>query len=212
LQETALEHLRRHILPHEALPALTKAHFETAVAQARERFPGLAAQFMDRLGVVLQLCEQVRQRICPVTAPETASSRKLSSLGQLGATAPVRAANPLAGELAGLVSSRFLERIPYERLTHLPRYLKGLLIRAERAALNPAKDQERLRRVAPYLEALKELRGQPAGSAERQREIESFHWMIEEFKISLFAQELGTEMPVSPKRLEQLMENIQNTA
>ena len=212
LQESALEHLKGHILPHESLPALTKAHFETAVAQARERFPGVAAQFMDRLGVVLQLREQVRQRICPVTAPEAASLRRLSSLGQLGATAAVRAANPLAGELAGLVSSRFLEHIAYDRLTHLPRYLKGLLIRAERAALNPAKDQERLRRLAPYQEALKELRGQPEGSAERERQIEAFRWMIEEFRISLFAQELGTAVPVSPKRLEQLMENIRSTA
>jgi ATP-dependent helicase HrpA len=41
------------------------------------------------------------------------------------------------------VPSRFLERIAYDRLAHLPRYLKALLIRAERAALNPAKNQER---------------------------------------------------------------------
>ena len=110
------------------------------------------------------------------------------------------------------MSSRFLERIAYDRLTHLPRYLKALLIRAERAALNPAKNQERLRQLAPYQDALKKLQAQPARSPEAQRQIEAFRWMVEEFKVSLFAQELGTAMPVSPKRLDQQLEIIRNTA
>ena len=49
LRETALEHLKRHLFPTEPLPALTRAHFESAVAAARQRLPGLAPQFMDRL-------------------------------------------------------------------------------------------------------------------------------------------------------------------
>ena len=212
LRETSLEHLKRYILPDEPLPALTRACFEKAVAQARQRLPGLASQFMDRLGIVLQLRQQVQQRVCPVMVPALPRSQRLSSLGQLGATPPIPAANPLAGELAGLVSSRFLEQIEYDRLTHLPRYLKGLLIRAERAALNPAKNQERLHRLAPYQDALRELQAQPARSPEVRRQIEAFRWMVEEFKISLFAQELGTAMPISPQRLEQHLEIIRNTA
>ena len=108
------------------------------------------------------------------------------------------------------MSSRFLERIAYDRLAHLPRYLKGLLIRAERAALNPAKNRERLDRLAPYQDALKKLQAQPAKSPEAQRQIEAFRWMIEEFKISLFAQELGTAAPISPKRLDQQLEIIRD--
>ena len=118
----------------------------------------------------------------------------------------VRSANPLADELASLVSSRFLERVTYDRLPHLPRYLKALLIRAERAALNPAKNQERLRQLAPYQDALKRLQAHAPRSPEAQRQIEAFRWMVEEFKVSLFAQELGTAMPVSPKRLDQQLE------
>ena len=108
--------------------------------------------------------------------------------------------------------SRFLERIAYDRLTHLPRYLKALLIRAERAALNPAKDQERLRQLAPYQDALKKLQAQPPRSPEAQRQREAFRWMVEEFKVSLFAQEVGTAMPVSPKRLDQQLEIVRATA
>jgi ATP-dependent helicase HrpA len=211
LRETALEHLKRYLLPNEPLPAFTRAHFETAVAAARQRLPGLAAQFMDRLGPILQLRQQVQQRIGTVAAPALPRSRTLLSLSQLGSAAPVPPANPLAGELANLVSSRFLERVTYDQLTHLPRYLKALLIRAERAALNPAKDQERLRRLAPYQDALKKLQAHPARSPEAQRQREAFRWMVEEFKVSLFAQELGTAMPVSPQRLDQQLETARHT-
>jgi ATP-dependent helicase HrpA len=216
LRETALEHLKRHLFPAEPLPALTRAHFEAVVAAARQRLPGLAPQFMDRLEPILQLRQQVRQRIGAVAPAAPPRPQTLSSLAQLGA--PTRTTqhapppHPLAAELAGLVSSRFLERITYDRLTHLPRYLKALLIRAERAALNPAKDQERLRQLAPYQDALKKLRAQPARSPAAQRQFEAFQWMIEEFKVSLFAQELGTAMPVSAKRLDQQLEIVRQTA
>jgi ATP-dependent helicase HrpA len=212
LRGTSLEHLKRHILPSEPLPALTRAHFEASVAQARRRLPGLAPQFMDRLGLILQLRQQVQQRLGAVAAPALPRSRTLSSLNHLGAPAAMSAANPLAGELAGLAPARFLERIAYERLADLPRYLKALLIRAERAALNPQKNRERLARIAPYVEALRALQSRPSVSPEAQRQIEAFRWMVEEFKVSLFAQELGTAVPVSPKRLDQQLELIRNTA
>jgi ATP-dependent helicase HrpA len=206
LRETSLEHLKRFLFPTEALPALTRAHFENSVAQARERLPGLAPKFMDRLGPILQLYQQARQRIGPASTPDLPRAQSLSSLSQLGSPAAVRATNPLAAELAGLVSPRFLERIEFDRLTHLPRYLKALLIRAERAALNPAKNQDRLRQLAPYVDALKKLQAQPPRSPEADRQIEAFRWLVEEFKVSLFAQELGTALPVSPKRLDQQLE------
>ena len=109
------------------------------------------------------------------------------------------------------MSTRFLERVAYDRLVHLPRYLKALLIRVERAALNPAKDRERLRQLAPYQEALKKLQAQPARTPEAQQQIEAFRWMVEEFKVSLFAQEVGTAVPVSPKRLDQMLASWHQT-
>jgi ATP-dependent helicase HrpA len=167
---------------------------------------------MDRLGPILQLRQQVHQRIGAVAPPAPPRAQTLSFLALLGAPAAKRTTHPLAAELASLVSSRFLERIAYDRLTHLARYLKALLIRAERAALNPAKDQERLRQLAPYQDALKKLQAQPPRSPEAQRQREAFRWMVEEFKVSLFAQEVGTAMPVSPKRLDQQLEIAQHTA
>jgi ATP-dependent helicase HrpA len=90
----------------------------------------------------------------------------------------------------------------------MPRYLKALQIRAERAALNPVKDQERARQLAPYAQALRELRAGHPDSHQTARDLEEFRWMVEEFKVSLFAQELGTAQPVSPKRLDEFLRRL----
>jgi ATP-dependent helicase HrpA len=97
-------------------------------------------------------------------------------------------------------------------LLHLPRYLKALATRIERAALNPAKDKDRAQQIAPYLAALKTFADKPPRSPEAQQQIETFRWMVEEFKVSLFAQELGTAIPVSPARLDQQLETVRNQA
>ena len=211
LQASALENLKRHLLPQTPLPSLTAANFQTAVEGARRLLPGLASQMIDRIGSVLQLRQQVQQRLGPVarTGPGAgAASNKLRSLQQLGATPPARPDHPLAGELLTLVPPRFPERVSFERLLQLPRYLKALLTRMERAAMNPTKDQERVRQLQPYVDALRRLEATQRPSAEFRRELEELRWMIEEFKVSLFAQELGTAFPVSPKRLDQKIEQV----
>jgi len=211
LRETAFAHLRRHVLAHEPLTALTQENFEVLAAKARQCFPGLAMQFMDRLQLILQLAQQARQRLGAVNAASP-RSRTLSSFGQLGSPAAPPMAHPLADELANLVSPRFLERLTYDRLAEIPRYLKALLLRMERATANPVKNQERLRQLAPYAVELKKLQAQPGRSHQVKLEIEKFRWMVEEFKVSLFAQEVGTAAPISPKRLDQQLEIIRNGA
>ena len=106
------------------------------------------------------------------------------------------------------MSSRLLQIVSFERLAHLPRHLKALLVRAERAALNPVKDRERAAQLAPYLQATTNLA--PAKSPEARTAVQEFRWMLEEYKVSLFAQELGTAFPVSPKRLDQQLEKIRS--
>jgi ATP-dependent helicase HrpA len=211
LRETALEHLKRHILPAEPLAALSQAHFQAAVDEARRRLPGLVQQLSDRLAIILPLRQQARQRLGSPAVAQTSSparSQTFSDLSQLAQPAAPGPANSLANELAALMPPRFLEHVSFDRLAHLPRYLKALLLRAERAALNPGKNQERLRQLAPYEDALKKLTAQARRTSEARRELETFRWMVEEFKVSIFAQELGTAMPVSPKRLNQQLERI----
>ena len=126
--------------------------------------------------------------------------------------APLRQPGPLEAELDFLLPKSFLASVGYERLAQMPRYLKALLIRAERARLNPLKDQERARQLAPYAEALAGLRSGKLETAEAVDAVEQFRWMIEEFKVSLFAQELGTAFPVSPKRLDEQLRRAREVA
>ena len=101
------------------------------------------------------------------------------------------------------LNCRFRDRLP-----HFPRYLKALLTRIQRAALNPSKDQERARQIAPYQNAWNQLQATSQRSPEARQAMEEFRWMIEEFKVSVFAQELGTASPVSAKRLDEKLARV----
>lgn len=222
LRESALRHLRQHILPEALPPALTGVQFEAAVAASRAKIPGLAQKLIDQLALVLQALQQARARIgaAPVKAAAApAKGRTLNDLSQLGsalsaiktvatkpaAPAPGRPAT-LAEELGALMPAAFLDHVDFERLRHLPRYLKALTLRAERAANNPAKDAERAKQLVPYLNALERLQANPPQDAAVR--IDEFRWLVEEFKVSVFAQELGTAVPVSTKRLDQALETL----
>jgi ATP-dependent helicase HrpA len=209
LQAAALAHLKQHMVPDAGLPALTAAHFQQAVAEARSRLAGLGTKFLDRLEPILKLRWEIKRRYgAPVAAPAPAK-RTLSDLKQLGAPpASTPKAALVPSELEELMPATFLLHIPFDRLEHLPRYLKALLTRAERAALNPVKDQERARQLAPYREAWRKFQGVKLELPEARILVEEFRWMIEEFKVSLFAQELGTPTPISAKRLDQQLERI----
>jgi ATP-dependent helicase HrpA len=103
----------------------------------------------------------------------------------------------LGREVEALVPADFLRRVPYAQLAHLPRYLKAMKLRVERARKNPAKDAERAAEVARYAAAAEKWRGREGG--------EAFRWLVEEFRVSQFAQELGTAEPVSAVKLERLL-------
>jgi ATP-dependent helicase HrpA len=126
----------------------------------------------------------------------TCAPRLIASLKELFAA---RAAlevfpNPyptLSGDLAQLVPRTLLREIDYGRVPHVVRYLKGLKLRAERWRQNPAKEAERSRLLAPWLARQRAL---PRSDAR--------YWLVEEYRVSLFAQELGTAEAVSAQRLE----------
>ena len=80
----------------------------------------------------------------------------VTDLRQLGAkptAAPVKGLGCFRAEIEWLAPKNFLATTPFERLQHLPRYFKALLVRADRAVLAPAKDVEKARQVQPYLQA-----------------------------------------------------------
>ena len=117
----------------------------------------------------------------------------------------------LRDELSRLLPSDFLIRFGEDRLIHIGRYLRALAIRAERGALHLEKALERGKEIRDltgwHAERLRDL--PPYSSEEKRQALTEFVWMIEEYKVSLFAQELKTAIPVSRKRIEARMGDIQ---
>jgi ATP-dependent helicase HrpA len=210
LQETALENIKRHILPSEVFPALTATNFDAAVQQTRLQFPGIAVKLVDQVGTILKVRKEIQQKCGPSPVLPTTKPKTLSDLSQLSIATKdaVKPVNIWAEELESLVPRRFLEQIPFTQLTQIPRYLKALATRMERAKLNPVKDKERAQIIGPYLDKLKSLQTSPPKSAEARQRLDEYRWMVEEYKVSVFAQELGTAFPISPKRLDEQLARI----
>ena len=206
LQATAFENLKRHVLPGEVFSTLNEENFLAAVQQTRLLIPGLALKLVDQVGVILRTRNEILSR--GGIQPLSSNAKTLSDLSQLN-LAPCATAKPTeiwVEELDALLPRNFLAVIPWARLAHVPRYLKALVTRRERAKLNPLKDKERSQIIAPYLAKLKSLQDNPPKFNEAMVRVEEFRWLVEEYKVSLFAQELGTAVPVSPKRLDQLLQ------
>ncbi|PKV45397.1 ATP-dependent helicase HrpA [Janthinobacterium sp. 61] len=122
---------------------------------------------------------------------------------------PAAAATDIQSQLQGLVHKRFLTENEYTQLAHFPRYLKAINVRLEKLRADPARDTKLMAEwqsaAAPYLRQAKDRQ---AGKNTDPKLVE-FRWMLEELRVSLFAQELRTPMPVSAKRLQKVWESMQ---
>ncbi len=131
-----------------------------------------------------------------------------SARAALAALAPgvfAEAIADITGQLQVLLPPTFIESTPRPWLDYLPRYLKAIARRIERLAGNLKRDAELSAKVRPFSVALKTLTAQPSVTLPRQQ-LEHLRWMIEEFRVSLFAQELRTMQKVSEKRLAEQVE------
>ncbi len=120
----------------------------------------------------------------------------------------------VAADLDRLVPKDFLAVYDIARLVRIPRYLEGLAIRLERARIGPEKDKAKAAQLEPYAFELARLEGllkrsqTGTQSPEKAAAVEELRWMIEEFKLSLFAPEIKTAFPISAVRLARKIAEI----
>ena len=109
----------------------------------------------------------------------------------------------IKAQLTELKTENFLAQTPWQWLQHFPRYFEGMSYRISKLDSTPV-DKERglADQVALYWQQLVDMRELHASQAIVDPELETFRWMIEELRVSLFAQKLGTSLTVSPKRME----------
>ena len=114
-------------------------------------------------------------------------------------------------ELTALAPKDFIKFFPIDRLLHLPRYMIALQIRADRAKNDPEKDNKKNSQVDGFSKALDKMQADisSATSLKKREAIQEYRWMIEEFKVSLFAPELKTAYPISALRLTKKQKQIE---
>ncbi len=104
-----------------------------------------------------------------------------------------------------LLHKEWIAATPYERMQHLPRYLKAINVRLEKLRANPARDAQNMAQMAPLVQQWqRRLQAQQGADAR----LEDFGWMLQELRVSLFAQELKTPVIVSVKRLQKILEGL----
>jgi ATP-dependent helicase HrpA len=172
-------------------PAWDAAGFGRLHDLARER---LAAETAD-----------VVSRVARVLAEAHAAEASLA-----GRPHPALAAafDDMRGQLSALIYPGFVAATGARRLADLVRYLQAITRRLDKAPESPGRDAERMaavHRVADdYASVLAEL---PA-SRRQSTDAQAVRWMIEEFRVSLFAQTLGTRGPVSEQRIERALDQL----
>jgi len=194
-------------MPLGTLEELREQVIEVALDRAflMDPLPAAAADFQRRLeegrGRLTLIASEVARLAATVLAEYAAAARKIKDTKN----AP-EATGDAAQQLQKLVPKRFLAATPWPRLQHLPRYLKAIVLRLDKLRADPARDAARLAEVKPQEQRYWRLVAERKGQVDER--MEDFRWLLEELRVSFFAQELRTPQPVSVKRLEKVWSQL----
>ncbi|MBF0209392.1 MAG: ATP-dependent RNA helicase HrpA [Desulfamplus sp.] len=184
----------------------TKEDFE---AHAAQNLPKLYQTGQEFISKVIEICQEYQ------VAMEALQNIALKNMNRSNLYALIE---NLELELKELVPPNFLDLYQYNRLKELKRYILSLKIRAERAVVDMVRDQKRWAEVSKYVDKLqnvqKKLSEDGSSSFEFSKElieaVDNLFFMIQEYKVSLFAQELKTAIKISAARLDKISQEIDN--
>lgn len=124
--------------------------------------------------------------------------RGIKSQNSLALLGPL---NDIRSQLAGLLHPGFIAAAGVDRLAHFPRYLDGMIDRLKTLANEPGKDRTRMSEFERMARAYEDAGGTIPLTAGATAAIVETRWLLEEYRVSVFAQRLGTAQPVSPQRI-----------
>ncbi len=165
-----------------------------------DSFAARVAEARPRTNLVGQ---ELARTVAEILAGHTAVLRRL------GTTKPPAAvAADIDTQLQALMPRFFVTATPPAQLGHLSRYLKAIVLRLDKLRSDPARDAHKAAELAPLLQAWRRLSAQRRGRMDAR--LEDLRWLLEELRVSLFAQELRTPMPVSARRLQKALEVLRS--
>ncbi len=174
---------RAFFVEHERIR--DRKQFETRAAKGKTRLMDVAQEICRIAGEILAEHQAVRAKI---SQPQYAAWPR--------ALADVRA------QLKELLPPGFLAAIAFERLKHYPRYIRAIAMRLDKIASNPERDADWQQQLARYWQTYQGKLVADRARGVRSPELEEMRWMLEELRVSLWAQQLKTPYPVSFKRVE----------
>jgi ATP-dependent helicase HrpA len=173
----------------ESLP-MQQADFARRVEEGRSRFNLIA--------------QEIVRTASGIVAEQSALAKKLKSMES---QCP-HAVREIREQVASLLAPGWLARTPWERLQHLPRYLKAAALRLDKLRADPARDARLAGEIAGLEQRYRRELAARSRNGAATAELAQFGWLLEELRVSLFAQELKTPVPVSVKRLAKLWETL----
>jgi ATP-dependent helicase HrpA len=175
-------------LPADAVLPRSPSAFQQLLDQKRADFGAQVDRLATQVVDVLREARSVREKLRGLSSP--AFKTVVDDAG---------------AQLADLIPQGFPSDVPQLLWPHLTRYLKALLRRLDKVAGNFKRVAELVNRVAPFVRGFREINARSHAHSDRA-ELDKLQWMIEEFRVSLFAQDLRTAIPVSEKRLADQLE------
>jgi ATP-dependent helicase HrpA len=174
--------------------AMDRAFLAEPLPTDERAFKSRLEEGRARLNLIAQ---EVARQALAVLLEYAAAQRKLKD-----SKPPKEVTDDVQAQLQRLVPKRFLAQTPWAALQHLPRYLKGVVLRLDKLRADPARLAELRPLEQRWLRRLADLKG-----AAHPR-MDEYRWLLEELRVSLFAQELRTPQPVSAKRLDKAWAQI----
>jgi ATP-dependent helicase HrpA len=168
--------------------------------------PSDAASFEARLGEgrgrLNLIAQEIARMAAGILVEYAAATRKIKD----SKGAPEAAAD-CAQQVQRLMPKHFIAQTPWPVLQHFARYLKAVVMRLDKVRADPARDAARMKEVQlmdnRYWRLVAERKGQSDDA------MQAYRWLLEELRVSLFAQELRTPQPVSVKRLDKAWAALQ---
>ena len=170
----------------EPLPT-NAAAFDARITEGRSRLNLIAQEVARLAGAIL--------------VEYAAAQRKLKD------SRPAKeVTDDISGQLQRLMPKRFLLQAGYAQLQHYPRYLKAVTLRLDKWRADPARDAQRLAELRPLEQRYTRRVAEQRGVADTR--LDEYRWLVEELRVSFFAQELRTPQPVSTKRLDKAWQQL----
>ena len=148
------------------------------------------------------LAQEIARLAGQILVEYAAVSKKLTQAKSFGAPY-----TDMVAQLNALIGKRFVIDTPYTQLSHFPRYLNAMALRIEKLKADAVRDARLSAEIAPLLQNYQRAIAQRGGVADAR--LSEYRWLLEELRVSLFAQELRTPMPISVKRLYKVWESMQ---